>query len=82
MAEDSTEQETTIIVDNVSYPVSGLSDQVKELIALHNEAMEAMLAARRSATIHEVSMKSLANMISTSLKEGEETDADSYADAT
>lgn len=81
MAEDSTEQETTIIVDNVSYPVSGLSDQVKELIALHNEAMESMLAARRSAAIHEVSMKSLANMISTSLKEGEETDADTDSDA-
>lgn len=76
MAEESSEQEATIIVDDISYPVSTLSDSTKELLALHHEATQEMLAARRAAAIREISVKSLATMISASVKEGEKTDAD------
>lgn len=79
MAEESVEQEATIIVDDVSYPVSSLSESVKELLALHQEATQSMLSARRAATIQEISVKALADMITASIKEGSETDADDAA---
>ena len=81
MAEESSEQEATIIVDDVSYPVSMLSESTRELLALHAEATQEMLNARRAAAIREISVKSLATMISASVKEGEQTDADPDANA-
>lgn len=80
MAEESVEQEATIIVNDVSYPISGLSESVKELLALHAEAQQSMLSARRAATIQEISVKALADMIAASVKEGSETDADDAAE--
>ena len=81
VAEESSEQEATIIVDDVSYPVSMLSESTRELLALHAEATQEMLNARRAAAIREISVKSLATMISASVKEGEQTDADPDANA-
>jgi hypothetical protein len=81
MAEESIEQEATIIVDDVSYPISTLSESTKELLSLHAEATQEMLKARRAAAIQEISVKSLATMISASVKEGEQTDAESDVNA-
>tara|TARA_B100001093_G_scaffold492942_1_gene534580 strand:- start:2560 stop:2802 length:243 start_codon:yes stop_codon:yes gene_type:complete len=77
MAEESTQsQEATITVDDVSYPISTLTDSTRELLQLYSEAETAMLAARRQAAISELAVKSLSSMISASVKEGEVTNAE------
>jgi hypothetical protein len=77
MAEESTQsQEATITVDDVSYPISTLTDSTKELLQLYGEAETAMLAARRQAAISELAVKSLTHMISASIKEGEAPDVE------
>lgn len=81
MAEDSTKQEATIIVDGTEYAISGLKAETKELLQLYNDAQTAMLTARRQAAIQEISVKALADMISASVKEGEQNNADADIDA-
>ena len=81
MAEDSTKQEATIIVDGTEYAISGLKAETRELLQLYNDAQTAMLTARRQAAIQEISVKALADMISASVKEGEQNNADADTDA-
>ena len=77
MADESTQpEEATIIVDDVSYPISSLAPTTRELLQLHQEAQAAMLAARRQATIQEISVKALSDMIAASVKEGEASDVE------
>ena len=77
MAEESAQlEEATITVDDVSYPISSLAPTTRELLQLHQEAQAAMLAARRQATIQEISVKALSDMIAASVKEGEASDVE------
>lgn len=57
------EQPKTITVDDEEYVIDALSNEVKELLSLHAQAEEMMLAARRQAVIHEVAVTNLSNMI-------------------
>ena len=77
MAEESAQlEEATITVDDVSYPISSLAPTTRELLQLYHKAQAAMLAARRQATIQEISVKALGDMISASVKEGEASDVE------
>lgn len=53
----------TVTIGEKQYDISELSNEVKELLSLHAQAQEMMIAARRQAVIHEVSVVNLANMI-------------------
>lgn len=82
MAEDGANlEEATIIVDGTEYAISGLKAETRELLQLYNDAQTAMLTARRQAAIQEISVKALADMISASVKEGEQNNADADSDA-
>ena len=82
MAEDSANlEEATITVDGIAYPISGLTAATRELLQLYNDAQTAMLTARRQAAIQEISVNALADMISASVKEGEQNNADADANA-
>ena len=63
----------TVTIDGVEYPIADLSDEVKELLSLHAQANEMMIAARRQAVIHEVSVTNLASIIGERVKS---TDSD------
>ena len=73
---DNQDGKPTITIDDVSYEIESLTDKSKELLALHQEAQQDMLAARRKATISEVAVQSLANMVSASVKEEAAVDVD------
>lgn len=75
-----TDQEVqTITIDDVTYPIDDLSDEVKELLSLHAQANEMMIGARRQAIIHEVSVTNLANLIAQKVKGDDSGDAESEA---
>jgi len=52
-----------VTIDGKQYELDRISNEVKELISLHAQAQEMMIAARRQAVIHEVSAVNLANII-------------------
>lgn len=52
-----------VTIDGKQYELDKISNEVKELISLHAQAQEMMIAARRQAVIHEVSVVNLANII-------------------
>lgn len=82
MADESTNmEEATITVDGTAYAISGLKAETRELLQLYNDAQTAMLAARRQAAIQEISVTALADMISASVKEGEQNNASADANA-
>ena len=82
MADEGTNMEVaTITVDGTAYAISGLKDETRELLQLYNEAQTAMLTARRQAAIQEISVKALGDMISASVKEGEQNNASADANA-
>lgn len=58
-----TEAPQTVTIGEKQYELSSLSNEVKELLSLHAQAQEMMIAARRQAVIHEVSVINLASMI-------------------
>ena len=45
---DKTEAEQTITIGEKTYPVAGLSDQVKEMLSLHQQASEMVQRYRSS----------------------------------
>jgi hypothetical protein len=77
---DNQDGKPTITIDNVNYEIESLTDKTKEILALHQEAQQDMLAARRKATISEVAVQSLANMVSASVKEEAVVDVDPVAE--
>ena len=64
----------TVTIDGVEYPIADLSDEVKELLSLHAQANEMMIAARRQAVIHEVSVTNLASNIGERVKSANSDD--------
>ena len=77
---DNQDGKPTITIDNVNYEIESLTDKTKEILALHQEAQQDMLAARRKATISEVAVQSLANMVSASVKEEAVVDVNPVAE--
>ena len=76
-AEQITEQEdSTITIGDTTYAVSDLSDEVKEMLSLHQQAQEMSMHAKRQATIHDLSVENLAARIEKAVKETEESDAE------
>jgi len=76
---DNQDGKPTITIDDVNYEIESLTDKTKEILALHQEAQQDMLAARRKATISEVAVQSLANMVAASVKEEAAVDVEPVA---
>ena len=72
MTEQNQTEEATVTIGDTTYPISELSDQVKELLSLHEQASQMTIAARRQAAIHELSVTNIASMIEKAISE--ETD--------
>ena len=70
-----TEQaEPTLQIGETTYIVSDLSDEVKDMLSLHQQAQEMAVHAKRQATIHDLSCENLAARIEKAVKEAEESD--------
>jgi len=65
------QQPQTVTIDEKTYPVEDLSNEVKELLSLHAQAQEMMVAARRQAIIHELSVSNLAGIIRSKVEANE-----------
>ena len=77
-AEQMTEQaEPTLTIGETTYVVSELSDEVREMLSLHQQAQEMAIHAKRQATIHDLSVENLAARIEQAVKETEESDVKS-----
>ena len=73
-----TEQaEPTLTIGETTYVVSELSDEVREMLSLHQQAQEMAIHAKRQATIHDLSVENLAARIEQAVKETEEGDVKS-----
>jgi|TARA_B110000259_G_scaffold164605_1_gene190792 hypothetical protein len=73
-----TEQaEPTLTIGETTYVVSELSDEVREMLSLHQQAKEMAIHAKRQATIHDLSVENLAARIEQAVKETEESDVKS-----
>lgn len=55
--------EPTVTVGDSVYNLSDLSDEVKELLSLHDEAAQIAAKAKREAAIHEIAVANLAALI-------------------
>jgi len=72
-----TEQaEPTLQIGETTYIVSDLSDEVKDMLSLHQQAQEMAVHAKRQATIHDLSCENLAARIEKAVKEDEESDVE------
>ena len=73
-----TEQaEPTLTIGETTYGVSELSDEVREMLSLHQQAQEMAIHAKRQATIHDLSVENLAARIEQAVQETEESDVKS-----
>ena len=66
------EEEQSITVGDKTYPVSELSDEVKEMLSLHEQAVQMATAAKRQAVIHDLAIANIASMIEKAVTETEE----------
>jgi len=66
------EAEPTLTVGDTTYPVSELSDEVKEMLSLHEQAKQMAVAAKRQAVIHDLSVQNIASLIEKALTETDE----------
>jgi len=68
-----TEQaEPTLQIGETTYIVSDLSDEVKDMLSLHQQAQEMAVHAKRQATIHDLSCENLAARIEKAVKDTED----------
>ena len=72
VAENAKQEELTLTIGDKTYPVSELSDEVKEMLSLHQQAMEMSVGAKRQATIHDLAVSNIASLIEKKLAEVEE----------
>lgn len=61
--------EPTVTVGDTVHNISDLSDQVKELLSLHDEALRTATKAKREAAIHEIAVANLAALIDKELED-------------
>ena len=60
--------EPTVTVGEKVYNLSDLSDEIKELLSLHEEASQKATKAKREAAIHEIAVANLAALIDKELE--------------
>ena len=61
-----------IFVDDVEYPIDSVSNEVKELLSLHQEAQAIMVEARKRALIHELAIANLTQLIKQKIEQPSE----------
>jgi len=66
-----TQDQNTVTIGEKTYEVESLSNEVKELLSLHAQAQDMMVAARRQAIIHELSASNLAGIIRSKVETNE-----------
>jgi len=64
--------EPTLTIGETTYPVSTLSDEVKEMLSLHEQAVQMATAAKRQATIHDLAVANIAAHIEKAVQETDE----------
>lgn len=69
---DLTDEVPTVTVGDKTHLVSDLSDEVKQMLSLHQQALEMSIGAKRQATIHDLAVASIASTIEKALNETEE----------
>lgn len=65
------QQPQTVTIGDKTYQLDDLSNEVKELLSLHAQAQEMMVAARRQAIIHELSASNLAGIVRSKVEANE-----------
>lgn len=70
--ENVNQEEPKIIVNEKEYLIDDLSDEVKELISLWDQARNMSMGAKRQAAIHDLSVQSLSKMVEEKLEKPEE----------
>ena len=64
----------TVTINDQEYSIDDLSNEVKELLSLHAQAQEMMIGARRQATIHELAVSNLSNLIASRVQNSDSTE--------
>lgn len=62
------EEPVKLVIDNVEYDLDSLSDEVKELLSLHQQAVQMAVSAKRQAAIHDLSVAGLSEMITAKIQ--------------
>ena len=72
LTENVEQAEPTLTVGENTYPVSELSDEVKEMLSLHEQAVQMAVGAKRQAAIHDLAVANIASLIEKKLAATEE----------
>jgi hydroxyethylthiazole kinase-like sugar kinase family protein len=62
----------TLTVGDKTYVVADLSNEVKEMLSLHEQAMQMAIGAKRQAVIHDLAVSNIASLIERKLAETDE----------
>jgi len=57
------EEEPSITIGDTTYLISELSDKVRELLSLHEQAVQMAVGAKRQAVIHDMAVANIASFI-------------------
>jgi hypothetical protein len=69
---EETKETPMITIKDKTYNIEELSDKTKELLSLHEQAMQMAVGAKRQAAIHDLSVQSLVKMVEESVEEAVE----------
>lgn len=69
---EETKEAPMITIKDKTYNIEELSDKTKELLSLHEQAMQMAVGAKRQAAIHDLSVQSLVKMVEESVEEAVE----------
>ena len=61
----------TLTIGDKTYAVSDLSNEVKEMLSLHEQAVQMAIGAKRQAAIHDLAVANIASLIEKKLAETE-----------
>jgi len=57
------EEEPSITIGDTTYFISELSDKVRELLSLHEQAVQMAVGAKRQAVIHDMAVANIVSFI-------------------
>jgi hypothetical protein len=57
------EEEPSITIDGTTHLISELSDKVRELLSLHEQAVQMAVGAKRQAVIHDMAVANIVSFI-------------------
>ena len=69
---EETKETPMITIKDKTYNIEELSDKTKELLSLHEQAVQMAVGAKRQAAIHDLSVQSLVKMVEESVEEAVE----------